>query len=342
MSGGLRSRRCRLALLLPLAVLAGCATLSERPVRPLVAAATDTLLLHEGDLLTRVSPDAGWLSRVLRTATGGCALPAVGRPVDVDRDEAGRLLVCDGDLGQVIRLSVEGCAPNPYEVFQLPVFSTPTGVEAFPAGIAVADAGRGTVFLLDDSGDLIGELAAPGGWVRPGQMHWDGQHLHVVDAGRHLVHSFDGAGVWTRQLGGVGAGAGRFLHPVSVCTSPDGRLWVLDALNHRVQAFTPDGEPDTAFCVYDHAPGGFMFPKGLAFDGDGNLYVSDAGVNRVQVFSQGGALLYWFGSTGRGQEDFLLPGAICAHGNLLYIADPYNRRVQMYRYVPYLSAEGKP
>ncbi|MFA7330491.1 MAG: hypothetical protein WC326_05380 [Candidatus Delongbacteria bacterium] len=333
----------RLFPLLLLALLAGCATLGERAERPLVAAGTDTLLLHEGDLLTLIRRDGGAGIRTLRALTGGCDLAAVGRPSDLDVDADGRVLVCDGDLSQVLRLSVDGCSPRPYEVFQIPEFATPTGVESFPAGIAVADAGRAKVFLLGQSSGLLkGELAAPDGWKRPGQMHWDGEFLYVADAGRHLVQVFDGAGRWLRTVGSEGTGPGQFLHPVAVCTSPDGRLWVLDALNHRVQAFTRDGRPDAAFGVYDHAPGGFMFPKGLAFDTDGNLYVSDAGVNRVQVFSQGGALLYWFGSTGRSDEDFLLPSAICAEGNRLYIADQYNRRVQVYRYLPYLSAEVTP
>lgn len=334
----------RIAALLSLALLAGCSTLSGGGGSPLVAAAgTDTLFLREGDLLTAVRRDGGLGMRALRAVTGGCDQAAVGRPVDVDRDEEGRMLVCDSDLAQIIRLSIEGCSPHPYEVFQIPEFSTPTGVESFPAGIAVSDAGRGKVFLLGSGAGLLkGELEAPGGWKRPGQLHWDGKFLHVVDAGRHLVQVFDSAGIWQRSLGGEGVEPGRFLHPVAVCSSPDGRLWVLDALNHRVQAFKGDGSPDIAFGVYDHAPGGFMFPKGLAFDEDGNLYVSDAGVNRVQVFSQSGALLYWFGSTGRDGESFLLPGALCCEGNRLYIADQYNRRVQVYRYLPYLSAEVRP
>lgn len=321
-------------------LLAGCATAPADGARALVAAGTDTLFLHEGDLLAQVRTDGSTGMRVLRRLTGGCAQAIAGRPTDVALDGQGRVLVADGDLSQVLRLSVAGCSPRPYEVFHDPEFATPTGVEVFPAGIAVADAGRARVFLLKEStGALAGELHAPQGWMRPGQMHWDGRLLYVTDAGRHVVEIFDGAGAWQRTLGGPGAGPGEFLHPTAVCTDPDGRLWVLDALNHRVQAFSAEGLPVFSFGVYDHAPGGFMFPKGLAFDDDGNLYVSDAGVNRIQVFSRGGALLFWFGGTGRGEGQFLLPSALCSRDNRLYIADQYNRRVEVYRYLPYLPAE---
>ena len=311
----MRARR-RVTSLLPLILLAllltGCAAPAVHGPRALVAAGTDTLFLHEGDLLSQVRTDGGAGVRLLR------------------------------------RLSVDGCSQRPYEIFKDPAFATPTGVEVFPAGIAVADAGRARVFLLKEStGSLTGELKPPLGWLRPGQMHWDGRRLYVTDAGRHVVEIFDGQGVWQRTLGGPGAEPGQFLHPTAVCTDPEGRLWVLDALNHRVQEFSTEDKPIFSFGVYDRAPGGFMFPKGLAFDDDGNLYVSDAGVNRIQVFSPGGALLYWFGGTGRGEEQFLLPSALCCKGNRLYVADQYNRRVEIYRYLPYLpqehaQAEAKP
>jgi len=320
---------------------AGCATMP--PVAPvaLVAGGSDTLFLHEGDVLAQVRTDGGALSNTLRWVSGSCATVQVGRPSDVEVDGQGRVLVCDGDLSRVLRLSPAGCSPRPFEVFSSPDFATPTGVEVFPAGIAVADAGRASVFLLkENTGRVQGELTAPGGWMRPGQMHWDGTLLHVPDAGRHVVESFDGAGRWQRTLGGQGGAPGQFLHPVAVCTDPDHQLWVLDALNHRVQCFATDGRFVSAFGVYDHAPGGFMFPKGLAFDGDGNLYVSDAGFSRVQVFTRGGALLYWFGGTGREANRFLMPSALCADGNRIYVADQYNRRVQVFRYLPYLSEEG--
>ncbi len=333
-------RRRLPVLFLSLLLAAGCATVTHQGPRPLVAAGTDTLYLQEGDVLSQVRLDGGLGMKALRLVTGSCATASVGRPTDVDVDADGRVLVCDGDLSRLLRLSPEGCSPRPFEVMASPLFATPTGVAAFPAGIAMSDAGRGKVFLLESgSGNVKGELSSPKGWKRPGQMHWDGSLLHIVDAGRHVVESFDGQGRWQRTLGGEGGAQGQFLHPVAVASDPDGQLWVLDALNHRVQCFNAQGDFLFSFGVYDHSPGGFMFPKGLAFDGDGNLYVSDAAFSRIQVFSRSGALLYWFGGTGRAGDQFLLPSALCFHGDHLYIVDQYNRRVQAYRYLPYLSAE---
>ncbi|MDP2360802.1 MAG: hypothetical protein Q8O14_08620 [bacterium] len=328
-------------ILLTALLAAGCATVRHEGPRALVADGRDTLFLHEGDLLAQVRSVEGLGLKALRWVTGSCVTASIGRPTDVAVDGEGRVLVCDGDLSRVVRLSPEGCSPRPFEVFSAPEFATPTGVEVFPAGIAVADAGRAKVFLLSSgTGRLAGELSTPEGWSRPGQMHWDGSRLRVVDGGRHVVESFDAQGHWLGTLGREGGGPGEFLHPVAVAVDPDGQVWVLDALNHRVQSFTPEGRHLLSFGVYDHAPGGFMFPKGLAFDEDGNLYVSDAGFSRIQVFSRTGALLYWFGGPGREGDRFLMPGALCARGNRIYIADQYNRRIQVYRYLPYLAGEG--
>lgn len=314
------------------AVLAGCAARGSLEHAALVVEGHDTLYVYEGRLLDWAAASPTAAQRALSVLTGGCATVHMGRPSDVDADESGRIYVADGDLARVIRLDGAACTAAGVAIFRLPEFATPTGVEAFPGGVAVADAGRGKVFTLSEGGLLTGELRAPEAWVRPGQMHWDGTRLFVCDTGRHRIEVFDGGGVHQGGFGSMGSGPGEFMHPVAVATDPDGGVWVLDALNHRVQAFDASLAFDHAFGVYDSAPGGLMFPKGLAFDSEGHLYVSDAATNRVQVFSPGGALLYWFGEAGRGPGQFLLPAAICAAGDRFFVADQYNRRVEIYRF----------
>jgi hypothetical protein len=59
----------------------------------------------------------------------------------------------------------------------------------------------------------------------------------------------------------------------------------------------------------------------------------------VQIFDATGTLLLDFGAEGRDPGQFWLPAGICidAH-NRIWIADTYNRRVQVFDYLP----EGKP
>jgi hypothetical protein len=54
----------------------------------------------------------------------------------------------------------------------------------------------------------------------------------------------------------------------------------------------------------------------------------------VQVFSQQGQLLYYFGGSGTGPEEFQLPaGLFINHDDRIYVVDSYNRRVQILRYI---------
>lgn len=335
--------------LLLLILFAGCSTTRVATMHPLVASETDTLFMREPSLLSLERdgrPQAGSLLEFLADSprkladfvTGGCSGAVLGRPTDVHVDQSGLAYICDGDLGRVLRVEVTRCAITGLRVLDPTELGTPTGVEPTPFGLIVSDSGRSKVFRMTAMGTVVGELAAPEAWIRPGQMNWDGERLFICDTGRHVVEVFGADGSHLVTMGGAGAKPGEFLHPVAVSRSSDGRIWVLDALNHRVQAFTPDLRPESSFGVYDHAPGGMMFPKGLALDEEDHIYISDAFVNRIQVFSTSGALLYWFGEPGRGDGQFLLPGAMHAQGNRIHIADQYNRRVQVYEYLPQRNA----
>ena len=74
--------------------------------------------------------------------------------------------------------------------------------------------------------------------------------------------------------------------------------------------------------------------KGLALDGDGHLYVIDAHFECVQIFDDAGRLLLSFGREGHGPGEFWLPTGIhIDRNNRIWIADSYNRRVQVFEYL---------
>jgi DNA-binding beta-propeller fold protein YncE len=55
--------------------------------------------------------------------------------------------------------------------------------------------------------------------------------------------------------------------------------------------------------------------------------------DQVQVVNQQGQLLYYFGGTGSGPEQFQLPaGVFITPDDHIYVVDSYNRRVQVLRY----------
>lgn len=62
------------------------------------------------------------------------------------------------------------------------------------------------------------------------------------------------------------------------------------------------------------------------------MYVVEGRNDRVQVYDSEGGLLFIFGGTGSGSGEFFLPTGIALDGeNHIYVADGYNRRVQMFR-----------
>jgi len=79
-------------------------------------------------------------------------------------------------------------------------------------------------------------------------------------------------------------------------------------------------------------------PKGIGIDSEGNVYVVDGLEDLVRVFDRSGHVLYVFGGSGSGPEEFQLPaGLFISRDDHIYVVDSYNRRVQVFRYVPSLQ-----
>ena len=67
----------------------------------------------------------------------------------------------------------------------------------------------------------------------------------------------------------------------------------------------------------------------------GHLYVVDANFETVQVFNDQGALLMDFGQEGQQPGAFWLPaGIFIDRRNRIWVADSYNRRVQVFDFLP--------
>jgi len=79
-----------------------------------------------------------------------------------------------------------------------------------------------------------------------------------------------------------------FYQATSPVVDDAGRIYVLDAGNHRVQVFDPAGELLLTFGVEGQGPGELSRPQGLAILGD-NILVSDGQNSRVSEFTRDGA-----------------------------------------------------
>jgi DNA-binding beta-propeller fold protein YncE len=112
---------------------------------------------------------------------------------------------------------------------------------------------------------------------------------------RMLRYAADGA--LLAEFGKWGTEPGRFIMPIRLALTPDGRMWIGDhGHDHgRLQLFDRDGTFIRAIGRAGEGPVEFARPNGIALGPDGNLFVADMGNDRVQVVSPTGESVRIFG-----------------------------------------------
>lgn len=147
----------------------------------------------------------------------------------------------------------------------------------------------------------------------------DGSFSHIV--------IFNSMGKATSAIGQRGTGPGRF-RAMTFLTSSDDGLYVLDRLELPVQVIDWQGN-----YRYSFGESELLFPSAIAVDKGQRAYVSDRSTNTIQVY-QDGQLIMTFGGGGSAPGRFRLVTGMWIDGNLLYVADSLNRRVQVLRINP--------
>lgn len=211
------------------------------------------------------------------------------------------------------------------------ILISPVGVALTPDRIYLADSGLGKVFAFDRDRDLvvtIGDVERPTGIVYEPET----ERLYVAETLAHGISVFDREGRRLFAFGGRGERDGAFNYPTHLSIW-QGRLYVNDTMNFRVQTFDLEGNHLSTFGSHGDGSGDFAQPKGVALDALGNVYVVDALFNRVQVFDGEGKFLLGFGGTGGRIGRFWLPSGLFIADNRIYVADSYNRRIQVFEFL---------
>jgi uncharacterized protein YjiK len=200
---------------------------------------------------------------------------------------------------------------------------------------------------------------------RPQGLFVDGSNnLYVVEEQGHRLLRYNSSGVNTLVIGTAGMNYTDdyvFSSPAGVALDASGNIWVAD--NSRVVQYTPTGVISQSLPARDDSPwnsgntnGRFDGARGFAFDSVGRMYVSDSNNHRVQVYDMGtGGPVYHttIGVTSVATSTnagFNNPQHIAIAGNLLYVADAGNERVQILNisnpaspiYVATLGVTGQP
>lgn len=213
------------------------------------------------------------------------------------------------------------------------------GQFSVPFGVAV-DQSTGAVYVADYANNRVQKFDADGAYILTvgnGSGSGDGQffspwgvgvdaagNVYVADRGNHRIQKFTSLGAFILKWGGptAGSGNGQFNAPYRVAISGDNKVYVADGKNNRIQIFTDTG---TFLSKWD-TPGQFVEPCGIVVTASA-VFVADLS-NYVQKFDLSGSFITKWGGLGNGNGQFLLPSGLALGGDILYVADFDNHRVQ--------------
>lgn len=133
-------------------------------------------------------------------------------------------------------------------------------------------------------------------------------------------------------------GKGMFNAPHSIRVDPDGNIWTVDAGNSVLLKFTPQGVKLLEISVGEVATGDrcavpptLCGTTDIAFGPNGRLFISDGyGNARILEYNARGERVKVWGSSGMGPGQFQIPHGIATAGNVIYVADRTNARVQRF------------
>jgi len=151
----------------------------------------------------------------------------------------------------------------------------------------------------------------------------------VADTNNGRIEKFSATGTFLGILGAKGTGRGQLRNPNGIAVDRMSNIYVADASNQCVQKLAPDG---TFIAEWKGPEPGFYGPRRIAIGPDDSIYVVDQGHNRIAKFSADGGVLATWGSKGNVDGEFNDPTSVAvdAATNKVYIADPINKRIQVF------------
>jgi len=264
----------------------------------------------------------GWIA--------GAAPREMVRPYAVATDGP-RIAVADPGIGVVHLFDTARHRYTRIDSAGSELLSSPVGVALAGDSLYVADSALAKIFVFDSKAKLVRTMVGP---ERPTGLAWDVDdgRLYVVDTTGHKVFAFAPDGSKLFEFGRRGTGDGEFNFPSHLAVW-GGRLYVNDTMNFRIQIFDLDGKFISSFGRLGDGTGDFAQPKGIGVDSKGHVYVVDALFNRVQIFDDQGRLLLVFGADGADPGGLWLPSGVYIEEDRIYVADSYNRRVQIFEFL---------
>jgi len=193
----------------------------------------------------------------------------------------------------------------------------------------VADPNNARVLRFNNLGQLITTYSDPLNLSRPNTVILNERNgwVYVADSVYGHIVVFGNTGMPILAINSGAAGTGSFKMVKDMAFGPDG-LYVLDLLSKEVFVMSEDGAPRYAFEAE-----GLVNPSAIAVDNFNRVFISDLQDNTIKVF-ENGMLSMVYGGPGSGAGQFYDITDLALDGNLLYVADSLNGRVQVYTVEP--------
>jgi DNA-binding beta-propeller fold protein YncE len=154
-------------------------------------------------------------------------------------------------------------------------------------------------------------------------------HIYVFHRGKHPLMEFDASGKFVRSIADD-----LFVTAHTVRVDAEDNIWTTDVGAHVVLKLSPEGRVLLSLGrmrIPGDDVGHFNQPTDVAFDHDGNIYVADGeGNSRVLKFNKFGNKLLGWGMKGGGPGQFDLPHSIAIDGEVVYVGDRENARIQIF------------
>jgi DNA-binding beta-propeller fold protein YncE len=154
-------------------------------------------------------------------------------------------------------------------------------------------------------------------------------HIYIFHRGKHPLMEFDRDGKFLRSIADD-----LFVTAHMVRVDPEDNVWTVDIGSHAVLKLNSEGRVLLALGrmrIPGDDVGHFNQPTDVAWDRDGNIYVTDGyGNSRVLKFDKYGRKLLGWGMKGNGPGQFDTPHTIVIDGDLVYVGDRENARIQIF------------
>jgi len=199
----------------------------------------------------------------------------------------------------------------------------PAAVAVLPdGGVLVADIAVDSVTLFSADGNLLWRVDE--GLDHPAGLGLALDGVWVADSGHGRLVRLDAASGQREESIDLGPD----LHPIDVCETTDGVLWVAASPEDRIVILERDGALKNVIEQVDGV--GLEAPRGLVSDGRGGVFVTETLSGRVLHLDADGALIASVGGWGSGAGEFYKPKdvAVLPDGGLA-VVDSHRKIVQV-------------